>query len=190
MPIAMLILFLILPLFPSRDILTAKHTFQEPASGSRIKGQNGVSEENISCEEMLAKAVSLNESVKNAVSAGGQQAFKLESENYYKTVLLKNISACVADTAARSDAHMARLLFELAYSYSNPANDAIALESARFYSKDPKTANTILLEYEKSKRQGLIEMLKWGLDNLYSKKPGEASRLKKLKQSLDELELK
>jgi hypothetical protein len=46
----------------------------------------------------------------------------------------------------------------------------------------------ILLDCEKSKRHEFIEILKWGLDNLYYNKVEEASRLKKLKQLLNELE--
>ena len=184
------ILLLFLSLFPSWEFRTAAHTFQEPASINSMKNQTGESAGSISCEEILTKAISLNESFKNAISAGGQRAFRLESEHYYGTVLLKNISACVDDTAARSDIHLAKLLFQLADSYANSADEGIAFELARFYSKDQAMAQIILLEYETSKRQGLIEMLRWGLENLYSNKPAEASRLKKFKQSLNELELK
>jgi hypothetical protein len=186
----MMLLLIFLSMCQSWDIGQGKHSFQSLESNDGKKDPNKLSSESISCDAMLTKAISLNESFKNAVSAGGQRAFRLESEHYYSTVLLKNISACVDDTAARPDIHLAKLLFQLADSYSNSADEEIAFELARFYSKDQAMAQIILLEYEKNKRQGLIEMLRWGLDTLYSNKPGEASRLKKFKQSLNELELK
>lgn len=49
---------------------------------------------------------------------------------------------------------------------------------------------TILLNCEQTKRHELIEILRWGLDNLYFKKAEEASRLMKLKRLLNELDSK
>jgi hypothetical protein len=186
----MMLLLIFLSLFQSWDIRQGNNSFQALESKDGMKDQNKASPETVSCEEMLTKAITLNESYKKAVSPGGQRAFRLESEQYYSTVLMKNISGCVTNISIRPDIHLAQLLFQLADSYSNSADEEIALELARFYSKNQAMAHTILLDYEKSKRQALIEMLKWGLDSVFSKKPDEASRLKELKLSLDELESK
>ena len=91
--------------------------------------------------------------------------------------------------ATHSDVALSKLLFELAYSYSNSSYEVIDLELARLYSRDQGMTKTILLNCEKSKRQELIEILERGLDSLYYKAEG-AARLMQLKQSLNELDSK
>ena len=144
----------------------------------------------MSCEEILNTAISLNESFKNSVSAGGQRALRLEVEKYFDTVLSKKISGCVTYAATHSDVALSKLLFELAYSYSNSSYEVIDLELAGLYSRDQEMTKTILLNCEKSKRHELIEILKQGLDSLYYNKAEESSRLMQLKQSLNELDSK
>ena len=183
----MLILFLFLCFLPSGDLRAEKQLSLMPESGEGLKEQRDLSSTAVSCEEILNKALSLNESFKNAVSAGGQRALGLEVEKYFNTVLFEKISGCVTYAATHSDVALSRLLFELAYSHSNSASEAIDLELARLYSKDQEMTKTILLNYEKSKRHELIEILKWGLDSMYYNKAEEASRLKQL---LNELEQK
>jgi hypothetical protein len=144
------------------------------------------------CELIIQKAILLNERFKTPSSANflEYQTLRLESETYYDDVLLKNISVCVDYSASKSDLALSKLLFELAYSYSNSADEIIPLELARFYSKKQKMAKAILLDFDKTKRHELIKTLKLGLDNFYYKKPEASSRLRILKTSLDQIESK
>jgi hypothetical protein len=184
----MLSLFLFFCFLSFGDLRTEKQLSSMSESQNEPGTQRDLSATAISCEETLKRAISLNESFKNAVSAGGQRAFGQEAEKYYNTVLLKNISGCVTYATVHSDVALSRLLFELAYQYSNSPDKVIDLELARFFSRNQEMTRTILLDYEKNKRHELIEILKRGLDNLYYVKADEASQLKELKQSLDELD--
>jgi hypothetical protein len=188
--IFVLILLLFLSLLPSGDLRAEKQFSLIPGSGDKTKDQKDLSSSALSCEEILNTAISLNENFKSSVSAGGQRAFRLEVEKYFDTVLLEKISSCVTYATTHSDVALSKLLFELAYSYSNSADEVIDLELARLYSRDQEMTKTILLNCEKSKRHELIEILKWGLDNLYYNKAEEAARLMKLKQLLNELDSK
>jgi hypothetical protein len=60
-----------------------------------MEDQRDLSSSTMSCEEILNTAISLNESFKNSVSAGGQRALRLEVEKYLDTVLSERISSCV-----------------------------------------------------------------------------------------------
>lgn len=185
----MLILFLLLGLLPSGNLRAEKQSPPVSESGDETKYQRDLSSNALSCEEILNTAISLNESFKNSVSAGGQRALRLEVEKYFYTVLSEKISGCGTYAATHSDVALSKLLFELAYSYSNSSYEVIDLELARLYSRDQGMTKTILLNCEKSKRQELIEILERGLDSLYYKAE-EAARLMQLKQSLNELDSK
>ena len=185
----MLILFLFLCVLPSADLRAETQFSLMPESKDKTKDQQDLSPSAISCEEILNKAISLNESFKNSVSAGGQRALRLEVEKYFYTVLSEKIVSCGTYAATHSDVALSKLLFELAFSYSNSSYEVIDLELARLYSRDQGMTKTILLNCEKSKRQELIEILERGLDSLYYKAE-EAARLMQLKQSLNELDSK
>jgi hypothetical protein len=159
-------------------------------SGGQTGEQNDASSVASSCAEVFSRALSLNESFKNAVSAGGQRVFGLEAEKYFNAVLMKEISGCAAHASTHSDAVLAKLLFELAYSYSNSADEVIPRELARLYSNDTDLTKTILLDYDRSKRHELIGILNLGLGTLYGGKAEEASWLKKLTQLLEQLDSK
>jgi hypothetical protein len=141
-----------------------------------------------SCEEVFSRAISLNESSKSAVSAGGQRVFKLEADKFFSTVLSKEISGCVALASARSDVTLSKLLFELAYSYSRMSEGVIPRELAKFWLLDPAMTKTVLLGYENGKRHELIEVLRRGLGSLYADKSDKALQMKELSQQLRELE--
>jgi hypothetical protein len=175
---------------PSGNLRAEKQFPPISESGDKMEDQRDLSSSTMSCEEILNTAISLNESFKNSVSAGGQRALRLEVEKYLDTVLSERISSCVTYATTHSDAGLSKLLLELAYSYSNSAYEVIALEAARLFSGDPEMTKTILLNCEQTKRHELIEILRWGLDNLYFKKAEEASRLMKLKRLLNELDSK
>jgi hypothetical protein len=141
-----------------------------------------------SCELVFNRAISLNESFKSAVSAGGQRVFGLEAEKYFSTVLSKEISGCVTYASMHADAALSRLVFDLAYSYANTPDAIITRESARLYSADPEMTKAILLSYEEGKRHELIGILESGLRNLFDGKAEAASQMKMLTQGLLELE--
>ena len=184
----MLILFLFLCLLPSNDLRAEKRFSLMPESLADTQEQNDSSSIATSCEEMIHRALSLNESFKNSVSAGGQRALEQEVERHLKTVLLGKISGCVTYASANSDAGLLKLVFELAYSYSDSADEVIPLELARFFSVNQLMTKTVLLDCERNKRHSLIGILKRGLDSLYHGQAEKASRLKSLNQFLDELE--
>jgi hypothetical protein len=141
-----------------------------------------------SCELVFNRAISLNESFKNAVSAGGQRVFGQEAEKYYNTVLSKEISGCVTYASTHADAVLSKLAFDLAYSYANSADALIPRELARLYSGDPEMAKAILLSYEEGKRREMIGILESGLRKLFNGRAEDAVRMKTLTRSLLELE--
>ncbi len=183
-----MILFLFLCSLPSSDLRTEKQFSLMAQSGAETQEQNDSSSIATSCEEMINRALSLNGSFKNSVSAGGRRALELEVERHFNSVLLGKISSCVTYAATDSNADLSKLVFELAYSYSDSADEVIPLELAGFYSVNQLMTKTVLLDYERNKRRTLIRILKRGLDSLYSGRAEVAPRLKRLNQFLDELE--
>jgi hypothetical protein len=159
-------------------------------SGIGLEKQGDISPTAASCEETLDRAISLNENFKRAVSAGGQRAFGLEVEKYFHDVLMKKISGCVSLASAQKDAVLSRRIIDLAYSYSNLADEKIRLEAARLYAERPEMIQAILKDFESGKRQVLTEILRLGLDALYSGKPEEAGRVRTLTLLLGEPESK
>jgi len=143
-----------------------------------------------SCKEMLDRAISLNDGSRRAVSAGGQRALGLEVEKYLHAVLIKKISGCVSLAAAQKDAVLSRRILDLAYSYSDAADQKICAEAARLYSDHPEMTKAILMDFESNKRQILTALLRSGLAVLYFEKSGETAHVKMLQGLLDELESK
>jgi hypothetical protein len=173
-------------LFTSADLLAEKQYSLISKSGVKEKEQRDSI--GVSCDETLKNAISLNESFKNAVSAGGRHALGQESGKYFHGILLRELPLCVSYAAERTDAALSRQIFELTYSYANSTDKVIPLELARFFSINQEMTKTILLEYEKSRRHEFMEILKIGLEELY-RKPEDASRLKELTRFLNEVEL-
>jgi hypothetical protein len=159
-------------------------------SGIGLEKQGDISPTAASCEEMLDRAISLNENFKRAVSAGGQRAFGLEVEKYFHDVLMKKISGCVSLASAQKDAVLSRRIIDLAYSYSNLADEKIRLEAARLYAERPEMIAAILMDFGSDKRPELIEILRSGLVSLFSGKPEEAERARMLTLLLGEPESK
>ncbi|MDM7994079.1 MAG: hypothetical protein QUT30_00155 [Acidobacteriota bacterium] len=159
-------------------------------SGIGLEEQGDIAPTAASCVEMLDGAISLNENFKRAVSAGGQRAFGLEVGKNFHDVLMKRISGCVSLASAQKDAVLSRRIIDLAYSYSNLADEKIRLEAARLYAERPEMIAAILMDFGSDKRPELIEILRSGLVSLFSGKPEEAERARMLTLLLGEPESK
>jgi hypothetical protein len=186
----MMLLFIYFCLIASGNFQVQEQCSQKFNAGGELGKQGDSCSIAMMCAEVMERAVRLNESFENSVSAGGHRALELEAEKYFNTVILDKISDCVTYASEHADAALSKRIFELAHSYSNSNSEVIPLELARLYSRNPEMTRTILIEYEISQRRELIEILNRGLDALFLGNTKEASRLRELKQLLKGLESK
>lgn len=170
MPKLSVLLFLFLS--PAAALLFAQTTGRGAGPGQ----QGSFTPTAVSCEEILQKAISLNEGFKKAVSDGGRRAFGLEAENHFHTVVVKRLSGCVTYASENSNIALSNLILELAYSYADSAHEVIPIELAKLYSRNPAGIEDILLSLEETRRSALVEMLKQGLDGLFNGKAEKAAR--------------
>lgn len=122
--LSMWILILSLWCATAGDLRADKEPRLPPGSREASHAQKDPAATIQSCKDIFSRAISLNDSYKRAVSAGGRRALELEVVKYLHTVLPEKLPGCVS----HADADLSSLALELARSLADSESEAIRRE--------------------------------------------------------------